>query len=70
MEVNQVAANHPCEDAYAAALCAPSNAWLFGVFDGHGGHTCARHVAARLFDYVCAAALNKHCTEVRNEKWR
>jgi pyruvate dehydrogenase phosphatase len=44
----------------SSSYCRLSSTWLFGVFDGHAGNTCARHVAARLFDYVCATALATH----------
>lgn len=60
VDSNQVAANNPIEDYYTGGKCVPSSAWLFGVFDGHGGASCSRHVAGRLFDYVCASVLRKH----------
>uniref|UniRef100_A0A914WC94 PPM-type phosphatase domain-containing protein n=1 Tax=Plectus sambesii TaxID=2011161 RepID=A0A914WC94_9BILA len=60
VEANQVAANNPIEDYYAAGKCVPSSAWLFGVFDGHAGASCSRHVASRLLDYICASMLRKH----------
>ncbi|VDL83901.1 unnamed protein product [Nippostrongylus brasiliensis] len=31
-----------------------SNAFLLGVFDGHGGQSCSRHVSVALFPYICA----------------
>ncbi|VDM73415.1 unnamed protein product [Strongylus vulgaris] len=37
-----------------------SNAFLFGVFDGHGGQSCSRHVSVSLFPYICASVLQKH----------
>ncbi|VDO08694.1 unnamed protein product, partial [Haemonchus placei] len=37
-----------------------SNAYLFGVFDGHGGQSCSRHVSVSLFPYICASVLRKH----------
>uniref|UniRef100_A0A7E4V1R0 PPM-type phosphatase domain-containing protein n=1 Tax=Panagrellus redivivus TaxID=6233 RepID=A0A7E4V1R0_PANRE len=60
VEVSQLAANKPIEDYHSAAKCISSNAFLFGVFDGHGGASCSRHVSARLFDYISAAVLDKH----------
>ncbi|MFH4981145.1 hypothetical protein AB6A40_007854 [Gnathostoma spinigerum] len=60
VDVAQLAANRPIEDCYAAAKCLSSNAYLFGVFDGHGGGACGRHVSVRLYDYICAAVLQKH----------
>ncbi|PAV80258.1 hypothetical protein WR25_16791 [Diploscapter pachys] len=56
----QLAANSPIEDYYSGAKCLSSNAFLFGVFDGHGGPYCSRHVCTNLFPYVCAAVLKKH----------
>lgn len=60
VDVSQLAANRPVEDYFSAAKCLSSNAHLFGVFDGHGGGACARHVSTRLFDYICASVLEKH----------
>nr|CDJ93452.1 Protein phosphatase 2C domain containing protein [Haemonchus contortus] len=56
----QLAANSPIEDFYSAAKCLSSNAYLFGVFDGHGGQSCSRHVSVSLFPYICASVLRKH----------
>ncbi|KAK6011658.1 hypothetical protein OSTOST_23249, partial [Ostertagia ostertagi] len=56
----QLAANSPIEDFYSAAKCLSSNAFLFGVFDGHGGQSCSRHVSVTLFPYICASVLKKH----------
>ncbi|CAK5054450.1 unnamed protein product [Meloidogyne enterolobii] len=47
-------------DFYSASKCLNSNAFLLGVFDGHGGATCARHVCTRLYDYICCSVLDKH----------
>ncbi|KAI6226072.1 [Pyruvate dehydrogenase [acetyl-transferring]]-phosphatase 1, mitochondrial [Aphelenchoides besseyi] len=60
VDVCQLAANRPIEDFYSAGKCLNSNAYLFGVFDGHGGAACSRQVSARLFDYICASVLPKH----------
>uniref|UniRef100_A0A0N4ZFV6 PPM-type phosphatase domain-containing protein n=1 Tax=Parastrongyloides trichosuri TaxID=131310 RepID=A0A0N4ZFV6_PARTI len=60
IDVCQLPANQPSEDNFAIGQCLTSNAMLFGVFDGHGGFNCSRHVSIRLFDYLCAAVLNKH----------
>ncbi|KAL3110223.1 hypothetical protein niasHT_015826 [Heterodera trifolii] len=60
VDVAQVAANRPIEDFYSASKCLSSNAFLFGIFDGHGGAACARHVCTRLFDYICCSGLDKH----------
>ncbi|KAK6035441.1 hypothetical protein COOONC_27054, partial [Cooperia oncophora] len=56
----QLAANSPIEDFYSAAKCLSSNAFLFGVFDGHGGQSCSRHISVALFPYICASVLKKH----------
>ncbi|KAK5965446.1 Pyruvate dehyrogenase phosphatase catalytic subunit 1 [Trichostrongylus colubriformis] len=56
----QLAANSPIEDFYSAAKCLSSNAFLLGVFDGHGGQSCSRHVSVSLFPYICASVLKKH----------
>ncbi|KJH41094.1 protein phosphatase 2C [Dictyocaulus viviparus] len=56
----QLAANNPIEDFYSAAKCLSSNAFLFGVFDGHGGPSCSRHISTSLFPYICASVLQKH----------
>ncbi|KAF7639151.1 PPM-type phosphatase domain-containing protein [Meloidogyne graminicola] len=37
IDVGQVSANKPIEDFYSASKCLNSNAFLLGVFDGHGG---------------------------------
>ncbi|KAL7080028.1 hypothetical protein ACQ4LE_000796 [Meloidogyne hapla] len=60
VDVGQVSANKPIEDFYSASKCLNSNAFLLGVFDGHGGATCARHVCTRLYDYICCSVLDKH----------
>ncbi|CAJ0954872.1 unnamed protein product, partial [Mesorhabditis belari] len=65
----QLAANRPIEDFYSAAKCTSSSAYLFGVFDGHGGSYCSRYVSTKLFPYISAAVLRKHAEkEVPLEK--
>lgn len=56
----QLAANSPVEDFYSAAKCLSSRAFLVGVFDGHGGQQCSRHVCTNLYPYLCASVLQKH----------
>ncbi|ULU11952.1 hypothetical protein L3Y34_015365 [Caenorhabditis briggsae] len=56
----QLAANNPIEDFYSAAKCISSRAFLFGVFDGHGGQQCSRHISTNLYPYLCASVLKKH----------
>ncbi|VDK47748.1 unnamed protein product [Anisakis simplex] len=60
VDIAQLPANRPIEDFYASAKCLSSNAFLFGVFDGHGGALCSQNVSIRLFDYICASVLPKH----------
>jgi len=60
VDVSQLAANRPIEDYHSSAKCLSSNACYFGVFDGHAGASCSRHVSARLFDYMCSSVLEKH----------
>uniref|UniRef100_A0AC34R3X1 PPM-type phosphatase domain-containing protein n=1 Tax=Panagrolaimus sp. JU765 TaxID=591449 RepID=A0AC34R3X1_9BILA len=60
VDVSQLAANRPIEDYHSGAKCLSSNACYFGVFDGHAGASCSRHVSARLFDYMCSSVLEKH----------
>ncbi|CAI5437681.1 unnamed protein product [Caenorhabditis angaria] len=56
----QLAANNPIEDFYSAAKCLSSRAFLFGVYDGHGGQQCSRYISTNLFPYICASVLKKH----------
>uniref|UniRef100_A0A8R1TNZ4 PPM-type phosphatase domain-containing protein n=1 Tax=Onchocerca volvulus TaxID=6282 RepID=A0A8R1TNZ4_ONCVO len=60
IDIAHLPANHPTEDYYAAAKCFSSEAFLFGVFDGHGGGACSRYISTRLFDYISASILKKH----------
>ncbi|EFO24909.1 phosphatase 2C containing protein [Loa loa] len=60
IDIAHLPANHPTEDYYAAAKCLSSEAFLFGVFDGHGGVACSRYISTRLFDYISASVLKKH----------
>lgn len=48
VDIAQMAANRPVEDFFSASKCLASNAFLFGLFDGHGGAACARHVCTRV----------------------
>uniref|UniRef100_A0AAJ7WZY8 [Pyruvate dehydrogenase [acetyl-transferring]]-phosphatase 1, mitochondrial n=1 Tax=Petromyzon marinus TaxID=7757 RepID=A0AAJ7WZY8_PETMA len=57
---NQLAANTPVEDRRTAATCLHTGGLLVGVFDGHGGSTCAQAVSERLFGYVASALLPQH----------
>ncbi|VDN01873.1 unnamed protein product [Thelazia callipaeda] len=60
IDIAHLPANRPTEDYYAAAKCLSSEAFLFGVFDGHGGDACSRYISTRLFDYICRSSLKQH----------
>lgn len=62
-ESNQLAANSPNEDRRSAVTCLQSKGMLFGVFDGHGGWTCAQTISERLLYYVAVAMMPKHTLE-------
>ena len=67
IECNQLASNSPIEDRLrvarlkfdafnqAAGKNQPKDAFLFSVFDGHGGETCGDLVADRLYSYLAVA---------------
>ncbi|XP_044732768.1 pyruvate dehydrogenase [acetyl-transferring]-phosphatase 2, mitochondrial isoform X2 [Chrysoperla carnea] len=54
---NQLASNNPIEDTRAEAACLMTEGLLMGVFDGHGGGSCAQVLAKRLFHYITASLL-------------
>ncbi|XP_003703150.1 pyruvate dehydrogenase [acetyl-transferring]-phosphatase 1-like protein, mitochondrial [Megachile rotundata] len=54
---NQLACNNPIEDTRSEAQCLLTKGLLLGVFDGHGGSTCAQIVSKRLFYYISACLL-------------
>ncbi|KOX78476.1 [Pyruvate dehydrogenase [acetyl-transferring]]-phosphatase 1, mitochondrial [Melipona quadrifasciata] len=54
---NQLASNNPIEDTRSEAQCLLTKGILLGVFDGHGGRTCAQVVSKRLFHYISACLL-------------
>ncbi|XP_043248958.1 pyruvate dehydrogenase [acetyl-transferring]-phosphatase 1, mitochondrial [Colletes gigas] len=54
---NQLASNNPIEDSRSEAQCLLTKGILLGVFDGHGGSTCAQVVSKRLFHYISACLL-------------
>uniref|UniRef100_A0A8C6URS6 Putative pyruvate dehydrogenase phosphatase isoenzyme 2 n=1 Tax=Neogobius melanostomus TaxID=47308 RepID=A0A8C6URS6_9GOBI len=62
-ESNQLAANSPNEDRRSAVTCLQSKGMLFGVFDGHGGWTCAQAICERLLYYIAVAMMPKHSLE-------
>lgn len=62
-ESNQLAANTPNEDRRSAATCLQSKGMLFGVFDGHGGWSCAQAVSERLLYYTAVSMMSKQSLE-------
>lgn len=62
-ESNQLAANSPNEDRRSAVTCLQSKGMLFGVFDGHGGWTCAQSVSERLLYYAAVAMMPRSSLE-------
>ncbi|CAF1386670.1 unnamed protein product [Rotaria sordida] len=56
-EVNYLGANNPPEDRQAQARIGSndSSMYLFGVFDGHGGHWCSDTIDQRLFEYIAVS---------------
>ncbi|XP_045464566.1 pyruvate dehydrogenase [acetyl-transferring]-phosphatase 1, mitochondrial isoform X1 [Harmonia axyridis] len=54
---NQLASNNPIEDTRSEASCLLTSGFLVGVFDGHGGGSCAQVVAKRLYPYITACLL-------------
>lgn len=60
---NQLAANSPLEDRRSSATCLQTRGMLFGVFDGHGGHSCAQVVSERLPYYVAVAMMSDSTLE-------
>ncbi|XP_003396274.1 pyruvate dehydrogenase [acetyl-transferring]-phosphatase 1, mitochondrial [Bombus affinis] len=54
---NQLASNNPMEDTRSEAQCLLTKGILLGVFDGHGGRTCAQIISKRLFHYISACLL-------------
>ena len=64
-DVNYLGANNPPEDRQAQAKFLSGDFYLFGVFDGHGGHYCSDTISQRLFDYV---ALNFLTTKQLEDK--
>ncbi|XP_043784841.1 pyruvate dehydrogenase [acetyl-transferring]-phosphatase 1, mitochondrial [Apis laboriosa] len=54
---NQLASNNPIEDTRSEAQCLFTKGILLGVFDGHGGGTCAQIISKRLFHYISACLL-------------
>ena len=59
IECNQLASNHPIEDRLRVSQVKNcphvADSLMMGVFDGHGGGTCAEVVSQRLYHYICLA---------------
>ncbi|XP_030060326.1 pyruvate dehydrogenase [acetyl-transferring]-phosphatase 2, mitochondrial [Microcaecilia unicolor] len=62
-ESNQLAANAPNEDRRSAATCLQTKGLLFGIFDGHAGHTCAQSLSERLFYYIAVSLMSQQMLE-------
>ncbi|XP_015223785.2 pyruvate dehydrogenase [acetyl-transferring]-phosphatase 2, mitochondrial isoform X2 [Lepisosteus oculatus] len=58
-ESNQLPANSPIEDRRSAATCLQTKGMMFGVFDGHGGYSCAQAVSERLLYYIAVALMSE-----------
>nr|CAG4638439.1 EOG090X05SW [Cyclestheria hislopi] len=57
---NQLSSNNPIEDSLAIAQLQDGQTYLLGVFDGHGGPSCARVLAKRLLSYIAASLPAQH----------
>ena len=59
IQCNQLASNSPIEDRLRVSRCTQcpvlNETLMLGVFDGHGGGTCAELVSCRLFQYIALA---------------
>ena len=71
-DTNTFDSNSPSEDSQAVGVIDYNKGMLFGIFDGHGGTSCGKVVAKRLFDYISAALLSpqqleNHLNDLRSE---
>lgn len=55
---NQLASNHPIEDTRSEASCIQTSGILMGIFDGHGGSSCAQVISKRLYQYIALCLLS------------
>lgn len=59
IECNQLASNHPIEDRVRVSTVqlsdSTSKSMMCGVFDGHGGGSCADVISRRLFHYIAVS---------------
>uniref|UniRef100_A0A1A9UMP7 PPM-type phosphatase domain-containing protein n=1 Tax=Glossina austeni TaxID=7395 RepID=A0A1A9UMP7_GLOAU len=58
-ESNQLGSNRPCEDTRTEATFIHKNAFICGIFDGHGGPACSQVVSKRLLRYVAASVIDR-----------
>uniref|UniRef100_A0A240SWW7 PPM-type phosphatase domain-containing protein n=1 Tax=Glossina morsitans morsitans TaxID=37546 RepID=A0A240SWW7_GLOMM len=58
-ESNQLGSNRPCEDTRTEASFIHKNAFICGIFDGHGGPACSQVVSKRLLRYVAASVIDR-----------
>lgn len=70
---NQLPSNNPIEDTRTEARCLLTKGLLLGVFDGHGGASCAQVIAKRLFHYITVCLLptdilHKYLNALENNK--
>lgn len=56
---NQLASNHPIEDTRSEASCVQTPGILMGIFDGHGGSSCAQVISKRLYQYIALCLLSQ-----------
>ena len=71
-DTNTLDSKSPSEDSQAVGVIDHNKGMLFGIFDGHGGDSCGKVVAKRLFDYISAALLSpqqleNHLNDLRSE---
>lgn len=58
-DTNFLAANYPIEDTRTEGVFVHKNAFICGVFDGHGGPACSQVISKRLLRYIAASVIDK-----------
>ncbi|KAL5276852.1 PDP1 family protein [Megaselia abdita] len=58
-DTNFLAANAPIEDTRTEGTFVHKNAFICGVFDGHGGPACSQVISKRLLRYIAASVLDR-----------
>lgn len=58
-DTNFLAANTPIEDTRTEGTFVHKNAFICGVFDGHGGAACSQVISKRLLRYIAASVIDK-----------